>query len=105
LGGRLSAAATKLPLRSFRSFFFHFSIWTVGTSNSSSSSFLLLKATAYSLTAWLVARSRSFRMVFGLTFPIRWTSVSHVVPSSKVVMPWLSAVLASSAQHLVKWWM
>jgi hypothetical protein len=41
-------------------------------------------------------------MVFDLTRPIRWTRVSHVVPSWKVVMTWLSVVSGSSVQRLEK---
>jgi hypothetical protein len=41
-------------------------------------------------------------MVFGLTRPIWWTRVSHMVQSWKVVMTWLSTVSGSSAQRLDK---
>jgi hypothetical protein len=80
VGRRHQVAVTELALLVF------FFGQVAEASPYSYSGFLLLKATTSSPSALLVSRSRSLRMVFGLTHPIWWTRVSHVVPSWKTVM-------------------
>jgi hypothetical protein len=103
LGGRLSAAITRLFFLSLHSFFFFFSGREAGASPYSSQGFLLLKMTASSLSAWSVDKSRSLQMVFGLNHPIRCIRISHVVPSWKSGDDLVVGLVGNFGQRLEKW--